>query len=135
MKAHRAGFAAIIAAAMLAHGGAAAQSGNSQSSDARSNGGRLGTIPLGTYECALPGTATGAAYVVQPNRTFRIASASRYESKMGNGTYLLTGDKLVVTRGPMQGDRYRRTGPASLRELGADGKQTRLRCTMTTSER
>lgn len=102
---------------------------------AQDRSGRLDTLPVGTYECALPGNAAGAAYVVQKDREFRIASASRYETAKGNGTYLLTGDTIVVTRGPMQGERYQRTGKAALRELGGDGEPTRLRCIMVTTAR
>lgn len=97
--------------------------------------GRLGTLPAGEYVCALPGDATGAAWQPIPGHTFIIDNGSTYTTAAGSGIYLLTGDQLVFTRGPMRGQRYLRTGTATLRMLEADGKPGRVHCSRTNDPR
>ena len=90
--------------------------------------GRLDTVPLGRYECALPGSAAGAAYIAQDHRDFTIGNASSYSSSRGSGTYLATKTMVTFTRGPLKGQMYKRMGASSLREMKDDGSLGRLRC-------
>lgn len=90
--------------------------------------GALRTMPHGTYECALPGIANGAAWTPVEGEHFRIASASSYRSPKGRGTYLMKGKQLIFTRGPKLGERYRRIGNFSLQKVGDDGALTPLIC-------
>lgn len=89
---------------------------------------RIGTLPQGRYECALPGDAAGRAWVVDPEHGFTISSASRYVSAGGKGTYLLTGHDVIFTRGPMKDMRMRRQASGLLQEVNAAGELGRLRC-------
>lgn len=91
--------------------------------------GPLRTMPHGTYQCALPGDAGSAAYAVMEEESFRIFTASRYESDLGAGTYIMRGDAMVFTRGPRKGERFERVGDNQLRKLDADGSATQLLCT------
>jgi len=93
------------------------------------NGGSLGTMPHGSYQCALPGDASGAAFSIQEDENFRIFTASRYEVNEGSGTYILRGDELTFTRGPKKGQRFERVGDNQLRQLDADGERSALLCT------
>lgn len=92
-------------------------------------GGRLGTLPLGRYICALPGDATGEAITKVEGAWFDILTASSYLAEGGRGTYLLTGDDLVFTRGPMRGVRFIRQSSRTLRKLDENGEPGRMRCT------
>jgi len=89
---------------------------------------RIGTLPQGRYECGLPGDATGQAWVVDPAYNFSIASASRYDTAKGMGTYLLVGHDVIFTRGPMKDMRMRRQASGLLQQVNADGVLGRLRC-------
>ncbi|WP_338446002.1 elongation factor P [Pelagerythrobacter marensis] len=91
-------------------------------------GGKLGTLPHGVYRCATPGDAAGAPWQPVPGDVFAINTASTYRAEGDTGTYLLTGDRVVFTRGPMKGRRFVRTGTTILREIGADGTPGRVRC-------
>lgn len=95
--------------------------------------GRLGTLPLGTYICSLPGDADGQAWVVLPGEGFTIENGSAYRTDNGSGTYLLAGDIVTFTRGPLKNMRYTRSGNASLQRIEADGKPGRVRCVRTAS--
>ncbi|UIP05939.1 elongation factor P [Erythrobacter sp. SDW2] len=95
------------------------------------NGAPLGTLPVGRYQCSLPGDAGGAAWLPIEGKKFSIKNASRYLHEDGEGTYLLAGDDLVFTRGPMKDERYRRTGASMLRMKNADGTLSRIRCVRT----
>ena len=90
--------------------------------------GPIGTAQRGAYSCELPGNAAGAAGVAQPQENFRIASASRYQSAAGNGTYLRQGDTIRFTSGPRSGEAYHMESESFFRRLDADGKPGRLRC-------
>ena len=90
--------------------------------------GQVGTAERGAYSCELPGTAAGAAGVAQPQEDFTIASASRYQSARGEGTYLRQGKTIRFTSGPRKGEAYGLESENFLRRLGPDGKPTRLRC-------
>lgn len=90
--------------------------------------GPLGTLPGGMYQCSLPGSAGGAAWVPIEGKRFVIKNASRYIAPEGSGTYLMTGNELVFTRGPLKDQRYLRTGSSILRMRNEDGTLGRIRC-------
>jgi hypothetical protein len=92
--------------------------------------GPVGTAARGSYTCELPGTAAGAAGIAQPGEDFVIASASRYQSAQGGGTYLRRGETIRFTSGPRQGEAYKIESENFLRRLGTDGKPGRLRCVL-----
>ncbi|MEP3421095.1 MAG: elongation factor P [Erythrobacter sp.] len=100
-----------------------------QSVVAPPSGGALRTMPHGTYQCALPGDAGGEAFIEVAEETFRIFTASRYESTTGAGTYILRGDELTFTRGPKKGQQFERVGDNQLRKLAAGGTRSDLLCT------
>lgn len=95
-------------------------------------GGDLGTLETGRYVCELPGDASGAAGNRLDDAGFRIVSASSYAAEGRIGSYLLTGDMLVMTSGPRKGERYHRISRGFLRLVGSDGKDTTLRCVRAT---
>ncbi|WP_284125238.1 elongation factor P [Parerythrobacter aestuarii] len=92
--------------------------------------GPLKTLPVGRYQCSLPGDAGGSAWV-PIDKKFSIKNASRYLSPKGSGTYLMTGDDLVFTRGPLKDEQYKRQGTGMLRLKNADGSLSRVRCVRT----
>lgn len=96
-------------------------------------GGALGTMQLGTYQCELPGDATGPVGIRAPEHDFTIDNGSNYVTASGRGTYLLTGDLLQMTSGPQKGERYRRQSGGFLRRLAADGSEGDLRCILGVS--
>ncbi len=87
-------------------------------------GGALGTLPLGDYACELPGDASDR----RPAEDFTITNASSYRTATGQGIYLLTGDRMVFTSGPLDGVKYHRTGPGFLRRTMTDGTDGPLHC-------
>lgn len=91
-------------------------------------GGPIAVLQQGFYVCELPGDATGAAGVRQADQDFSVHNASRYSTPAGRGTYLLTGDLVVMTSGPKRGQRFRQLSGNFLRELDAGGMETDLRC-------
>jgi hypothetical protein len=90
--------------------------------------GPVGTVERGSFSCELPGDAAGAAGVAQPEQNFRIASASRYQTQQGDGTYLRQGKTIRFTGGPRKGEAYLVESENFFRRLGPDGQPTRLRC-------
>ena len=93
-----------------------------------SPGGKLDTLQRGRYVCALPGDALAEAFVVLPDKGFVIDNGSTYRTETGTGTYLLTGNEVRFTRGPMNGMRFQRTGPGSLRWIDENGQPGQVRC-------
>lgn len=91
-------------------------------------GGKLDTLPQGRYTCALPGDAAGEAFVILPDKAFVIDNGSTYRTKNGSGTYLLTGEIVQFTRGPLKGMRFERTSSASLRWIDETGQPGKVRC-------
>ena len=91
-------------------------------------GGAIGTLQQGEYRCELPGDATGPAGIRQPGQDFTVHNSSRYSTGEGRGTYLLTGDQVIMTSGPKQGQRFKRLSANFLREVDAAGQDTPLRC-------
>ncbi len=90
--------------------------------------GTLTTMPHGRYQCSLPGDAGGPARLMVEEAHFRIASASSYRSPKGRGVYIMRGKELHFTRGPKNGERYKRVGDTALQKLDAKGELTRLLC-------
>lgn len=93
-------------------------------------GGEIGTLRIGYYACELPGDATGPAGRRVPEADFSVLNASSYKSGGATGTYLLTGDQVVMTSGPRKGQRYHRLRDRFLRMIGPDGKDSNLRCVL-----
>tara|TARA_B100000678_G_scaffold73806_1_gene60660 strand:+ start:3849 stop:4241 length:393 start_codon:yes stop_codon:yes gene_type:complete len=89
---------------------------------------RLDTLPIGTYQCTLPGDASGPAWHRVPDADFTILNASSYEAKGSSGVYLLRGDLVTFTRGPLKGTTLERTGRIMLRERADDGTLGEMRC-------
>lgn len=92
--------------------------------------GPLKTLPVGRYQCSLPGDAGGSPWV-PIDKKFSIKNASRYLHPDGSGTYLMSGDDLVFTRGPLKDERYKRMGTSMLRMKNTDGSLSRIRCVRT----
>lgn len=92
--------------------------------------GPIATAQRGAYLCEMPGTAAGKAGYEQPERNFRIESASRYSSPQGAGTYLLRGDRIEFTSGPRKGEAYQVIRSGFLRVIASDGTPGRLRCVL-----
>lgn len=92
-------------------------------------GDMLGTMQHGFYQCALPGDATGDAFIEQPAESFRIGAGSSYATEAGSGVYLMHGTTLVFTRGPKKDQRFRRLGANTLQALEKDNTLGRLICT------
>ena len=90
--------------------------------------GRLALLDQGEYICALPGDASGSAWLEQDARDFTIIGGSSYRSGNSAGTYLMEGKQVTFTRGPMRGMKFMRLGSGILQEVGSDGKLGRLRC-------
>ncbi|WP_459787288.1 hypothetical protein [Alteriqipengyuania sp. 357] len=89
---------------------------------------RIDTLPIGHYQCTLPGNAAGPAWLRVPESDFTILNASSYEAEGKRGVYLLRGSELTFTRGPLKGKRMERAGRRILREKLADGTLGRMRC-------
>lgn len=95
----------------------------------QTEGGPLGTMPHGRYQCALPGDAVGAAINVVETASFRISQASSYKNAEGSGIYLMRGKMLTFTRGPKKGEKFERVGSSQLQQVNADGSLSKLICT------
>ncbi len=91
-------------------------------------GGPIGQMPPGNFLCEMPGDATGAVGLRVPGEDFLIVNANTYRTATGRGTYLLTGDQLVMTSGPKNGEKFHRISESFMRKLGPDGKDSDLRC-------
>lgn len=92
------------------------------------SGGDIGTLPIGYYVCELPGDATGPAGRHVPEADFSVVNASSYKAGGVRGSYLLTGDRMVMTGGPRKGERYHRISDNFLRRIGPDGQDSEMRC-------
>ena len=95
-------------------------------------GGEIGTLAKGSYVCELPGDAIGPAGIHVPEVDFTIISASSYRAHGRIGSYLFTGDHVVMTSGSLKGQKFRRVAHGFLRRLEADGSDGRLRCILAT---
>ena len=93
-------------------------------------GGDIATLPVGDYVCELPGDAAGLAGRHVPGEDFAVVTASSYRALGSLGSYLLTGDSLVMTSGVHKGKRYHRLSSGFLRRIGPDGADSDLRCVL-----
>ncbi len=91
-------------------------------------GGRIGTLPNGTFRCELPGDALGPVGHRVPDADFAIVTASTYRARGGAGSYLLIGDRVIMTSGPFKGRRFHRVTPNFLRQMRDDGTDGIMRC-------
>ena len=91
-------------------------------------GGDMETMPIGDYICELPGDATGPAGMHVPGEDFTVVTASSYRSAGAMGSYLLAGDQLTMTGGPLLGKRYKRQSDGFVRKLDEQGNPGDLRC-------
>lgn len=111
--------AALIAAAAVLSSPAAAVPG-----------GQLGTLALGLYRCETGGDALGPVGKRVPEADFEVINASSYRARNAVGSYLLTGDRAVMTSGPLRGERFHRLSRGFLRKTGPDGTDGELRCVL-----
>ncbi len=91
-------------------------------------GGPIDVLAPAAYQCEMPGDASGPAGYRLQAEDFTIVNSNTYYTAKGRGTYLLTGDLLVLTSGPKRGHKYNRISDNFLRKLGPDGKDSALRC-------
>lgn len=91
-------------------------------------GGPIDVLAPAAYACEMPGDAANAAGYRVDAENFVIANSNTYYTPAGRGTYLLTGDELVLTSGPKRGESYRRITDNFLRKLSPDGSESQLRC-------
>ncbi len=91
-------------------------------------GGPIGQLAPGNYLCEQPGDASGAVGLRVPGEDFEIVNANTYRTAAGRGTYLLTGDVLLMTGGPKYGQSFHRINNSFLRKSDASGADTTLRC-------
>lgn len=91
-------------------------------------GGPIGVLAPAAYACEMPGDAVNAAGYRVDDENFAIVNSNTYYTAQGRGTYLLTGDDLVLTSGPKRGQKYHRITDNFLRKLSPDGTESPLRC-------
>lgn len=96
-------------------------------------GGLIDILPRGNFICELPGDASGPAGLHVQDADFTIINDSSYRNGQGDGIYLLTGNKVIMTSGPMNGTQFRRVTDRFLRKLDVSGGDTRLRCVFRVS--
>jgi len=95
-------------------------------------GGTLSTLSLGRYSCEKDGDAGGPIGTPVPTLDFQVVIYSSYKGVDGvRGSYLLTGDNVVMTGGGLKGLRLHRISPGFLRVVGEDGKDSETRCVLT----
>ena len=96
--------------------------------------GPLSTLTLGRYVCERPGEPGSQVAVIEPELSFAVTTASRYVAADGvRGTYLLTGDTIEMTSGPLVGTRLVRLRGSFLRVLSSDGVPSPTRCVLSRS--
>lgn len=94
--------------------------------------GPLATLTLGRYVCERPAAPGSQVALTDPAISFAVTTASRYVAADGTrGTYLLTGDSMEMTSGPLAGTRLVRLRGSFLRVLGADGLPGPIRCILS----
>jgi hypothetical protein len=84
-------------------------------------GGPVFTMRLGAYVCEMPGTALTETGIHQSEQDFTILQGSTYATPKGRGTYLASGDEVVMTTGPLAGRHFRRLSENFLRLI--DGQK------------
>lgn len=95
-------------------------------------GGKLGTLIQGNYSCETPGDATGPVGIAMADLDFRIVNGSSYKVGDERGTYLLTGDLVTMTLGPLKGVKLHRLSGGFLRKVESDGSDGEVRCVLGT---
>ena len=85
-------------------------------SSAAAPGGKMSVLPLGIYSCGLPGDALTSVRDIDDDRGFHIVVGSSYAVGEMVGNYLLTGDTVQMSNGPMKGRTFIRESEYRLRE-------------------
>jgi len=94
-------------------------------------GGEIGTLPKGNYVCEIPGDASGPYRKRVPEEDFTIITASSYVAEGRRASYLMTGDRVTMTGGVLEGKRYLRVSHGVLKILDNDRNETPVRCVLT----
>lgn len=95
-------------------------------------GGALGTLLLGHYSCEKDGDAGGPVGTPAPTLDFQVVNFSSYKGVDGvRGSYLMTGDNVVMTGGGLRGLRLHRISTGFVRVVGEDGVDSETRCVLT----
>ena len=94
-------------------------------------GGPLGTLELGRYVCEVPDTADVTRGRQMEGLEFSVVTTSSYRSHGTLGSYLRTGDSVVLTSGPRKGERFNVISSGYLQKLDDAGNETPLRCVRT----
>lgn len=95
------------------------------------SGGRIGTLALGRYVCEMPGDASGPAGKPIIEFEFRVVNASSYKAGGIRGSYLYTGDHVIMTGGKLKGLRLHRISEGFLRQIAENGSDGEMRCVRT----
>lgn len=96
-------------------------------------GGQLRTLLAGAWLCEHQGDAEAPAQTL-PAESFRVIADSSYRLASGqSGSYLLLGNDLVMTTGPLRGRKYRLVGFGILHPLDSNGIRTTDRCVRQSS--
>ncbi|MCJ2181679.1 hypothetical protein MTR62_02995 [Novosphingobium sp. 1949] len=93
-------------------------------------GGRIDTLSLGRYTCEKPGDAGGLIGEPMPAYNFSIVNASSYKAGGVRGSYLLTGDDVVMTGGKLQNMRFKRVSSGFLRLADPATPADAMRCVL-----
>jgi hypothetical protein len=96
-------------------------------------GGAIGVLPQGDYVCEVPGDpADPASFAGRhvPEADFEVIADSSYRTAAGRGVYLLTGERVAMTSGPLSGRSFHRVGSGFLRVTG--GGDSAMRCVHST---
>lgn len=94
-------------------------------------GGKIDTLAMGRYTCELPGDAGGPAGKPLPEFAFRVVNASSYKAGGLRGSYLYSGDQVIMTGGKLKGLKLHRISEGFLREIARDGSDGEMRCVRT----
>jgi hypothetical protein len=95
-------------------------------------GGPIGTLELGLYRCERDGTAGGPVGIRLPQYDFRAVTGSNYKTPDGvRGSYLMTGDRVIMTGGKLKGLKMHRTSKGFLRHQDAQGADNDIRCVLS----
>nr|WP_314467996.1 hypothetical protein [uncultured Novosphingobium sp.] len=99
-------------------------------------GGPIGTLAVGQYNCERDGSAGGPVGIRLPQYDFRAVTGSNYKTPDGvRGSYLMTGDQVIMTGGALKGMKMHQTSKGFLRHVGADGADNDIRCVLTKGSR
>jgi hypothetical protein len=95
-------------------------------------GGLIGTLDVGKYTCEMPGVAGGPIRVAASEFDFTVVHGSSYRAEGKRGSYLLTGDTVVMTGGKLKGLKLHRISGGFLRRVEANGQDGEMRCVLAT---